>query len=202
MEEPVLSSYQILAFDRAGWGQTMGNSGQVIPSLEFQADILAAAIRPMNLKSPTILVAHSWGGPVALALAIYHPDLVDGMLLIASPGNPEISQPRWYHKLAKAKPIQWIIGKSMTRSNQEMLALDRELEKLMPNLNNISVPTVIMQGKKDWLVKPENAFFLNRNLENANVKLVYDTKANHFIPFSQTDKVALEVMWLHQQIDE
>lgn len=202
MEEAALADYKILAFDRAGWGQTMGNSGQVIPNLKDQSDILAAAIRPMNLESPTVLVAHSWGGPVALALAIYHPDLVDGMLLIASPANPKISQPRWYHNLAKAKPIQWLIGKSMTRSNIEMLALESELETLVPNLKDITIPIVIMQGKKDWLVKPENAFFLSRSLQNSNVKLVYDTKANHFIPFSQTDKVALEVQWLRQQIAE
>jgi len=199
MSQKGIEEFSFFAFDRPGWGNSQSTTGQMYPSLSDQADILAAAFLKIDLPKPIILVAHSWGGPVALELSAQYPQLVDGLVLIASPANPVVSQPRWYHKAARLKAVQWVIGKSMTRSNTEMLALDTELISLSKLLIKITQPTVIMQGKKDWLVKPQNAFYLRRMLENAPVNLWYDLQANHFIPFKQTDRVLEAINWVQQK---
>jgi pimeloyl-ACP methyl ester carboxylesterase len=196
MSDPDILDYQFYAFDRPGWGESQSEDTQVYPTLKVQAESLASVLMNLQNDKPTILVAHSWGGPVALALAIYYPELVDGMVLIASPASAVQSEPRWYHKAAKAKVVQWVIGKSMARSNVEMLTLDDELKQIESMLEKITAPTVIMQGKKDWLVKPQNAFFLQRKLANTNVRLNYDMKANHFIPFKNTPAVVSEIEWV------
>lgn len=201
MSEPLIKEqYNFYAFDRPGWGVSRDNENQVLPKLEDQVSILSETLDQMELTPPKILVAHSWGGPVALALAAARPDLVDAVVVIASPADPSVSEPRWYHKAAKLKLIQFIIGRSMSRSNVEMLTLDEELKWLAPQLAQITQPVAIMQGKKDWLVKPENAFYLERMLENATVNLLYDEKANHFIPFRQTELVANTVDWAASQL--
>ena len=201
MKQPdVMQQYNFLAFDRPGWGQSQSQPQLVYPALTDQAEILASVITGMELTPPIILVAHSWGGPVALELAAQFPNLVDGMVLIASPASPVESKPRWYHKAAKSKMVQFAIGDSMSRSNLEMLALETELFRIADRLPFISQPTVIMQGKKDWLVNPENAFYLQRTLTNAPVKLIYDLKGNHFIPFSKPDEVADAIGWVVEQL--
>lgn len=196
MAEPAVAFYDFIAIDRPGWGDSSSIDNRVYPGLESQAAIIAHAMASMDLQPPVILVSHSWGGPVALKLAHEFEDLVDGIVLIASPADPAVSRPRWYHKAAKLKLIQWVVGSSMSRSNIEMLALDKELELLEPKLEELKIPIVIMQGKKDWLVKPQNAFFLKKKLSNASTQLMYYEKLNHFIPFNQTEEVVKALNWI------
>jgi len=198
-EQTGISPYRLIAIDRPGWGQSLNKTDDVIPNLNDQADIIAMALEDEKLSRPVILIAHSWGGPVALNLAARHGELVDGLVLLASPADPVWMQPRWYHKAAKWKVVQLVIGKSMTRSNVEMLALEDELKKLQSKLSSITQPTIIMQGKKDFLVAPENAFYLQKELSNAQVKLMYDMKGNHFIPFNKPEEVITSINWVYQQ---
>ena len=196
MVEPGIEQFDFIALDRPGWGSSNAVEDNVFPKLKDQAAIIAQAMRSMNLQQPVILVTHSWGGPVALEFASRFENLVDGMVLIASPADAEVSRPRWYHKAARLKLVQWIIGSQMSRSNIEMLSLDSELELLKPSLKDIEIPIVIMQGKKDWLVKPDNAFYLKQELTNSSTRLMYYEKLNHFIPFKQTDEVIKAIDWV------
>ncbi|WP_320821511.1 alpha/beta fold hydrolase [Reinekea sp.] len=199
MAQPGIEAYSFYAFDRPGWADSQSSDGEVFTSLADQADLLALAIDQLPSVSPLILVAHSWGGPVALALAARYPDLIDGLVLIAAPADPKVTRPRWYHKAAKIGPIKWLIGQEMARSNLEMLSLADELQVLAPQLAAIRAPTLIMQGKKDWLVAPQNAFYLDRMLVNAHHEMRYDLEANHFIPFKQTDAVLSAIQWVAGQ---
>lgn len=201
MQEPAIKDFNFYAFNRPGWDESQSIDQQVYPRLQDQAQILASALAVQTAQQRNIVVAHSWGGPVALQLAAQYPELVDGLVLVAAPASPDASRPRWYHKAAKLKPVQWLIGKSMSRSNVEMITLDQELEALEPLLGNIRVPVIIMQGKKDWLVEPENAFYLQRKLINAEVTLEYDLKGNHFIAFSKADEVAQQIIKVANKIN-
>ena len=73
--------YQLNGYDRPG----MGFTAQRPPgadSLSVQAKVAADVIEKLGLMRP-IVVAHSWGGAVALRLALDRPDLVSGMVLVA-----------------------------------------------------------------------------------------------------------------------
>lgn len=194
--------FDVIAYDRPGWGDSQGEEEAVYPALAIQADILASAILKLDIQGPVIFIAHSWGGPVILSLASRYPEIADGLVLIASPADPRISEPRWYHHLAKTQPIKFLIGKSMRRSNIEMLSLDDELKLLANELDRIELPVAIIQGKKDWLVKPQNAFYLQRELTNADVFLDYDLETNHFIPFNDTPRVVDALNWTLESIDQ
>ncbi len=196
MQIPKIKNQHFMAFDRPGWGESKIDHQDVIPEFDRQAKILAQALARLPARRPVILVAHSWGGPVALALANMHPELVGGLVLVASPADPMVSEPRWYHRIADNIVIGSLIGSALNRSNQEMLTLADQLCLLVPKLANIRQPVVIVQGEKDWLVDPENAFFMQERLTNAHVKLYYNSEANHFIPFNQAGMIADAVEWI------
>lgn len=73
--------YRLTAYDRPGLGYTEQRPANA-NTLAVQANIAAGVIDQLKLNKP-IVVAHSWGGAVALRLALDHPDKVGGLVLIA-----------------------------------------------------------------------------------------------------------------------
>jgi pimeloyl-ACP methyl ester carboxylesterase len=74
-------SYRAIAFDRPGFGYSERPRGRHWTAAA-QAGILPEAFRQLGIERP-ILVAHSWGTLVALALAIGHPRQVAGLVLVS-----------------------------------------------------------------------------------------------------------------------
>lgn len=73
--------YRAIAFDRPGFGHSERPGGRMWTP-EAQASVLAAAFRQLGVERP-IVVAHSWGALVALALALDHPRQVSGLVLVS-----------------------------------------------------------------------------------------------------------------------
>jgi pimeloyl-ACP methyl ester carboxylesterase len=73
--------YRMVAVDRAGCGHSVRAPGTPA-DLDTQAAMLAALIERMKLDRP-LVVGHSLGGALALALALRHPRLVGGLALVA-----------------------------------------------------------------------------------------------------------------------
>jgi pimeloyl-ACP methyl ester carboxylesterase len=78
--------HHVVAVDRPGSGYSTRTPG-TSATLSAQADILAALIDHLQLDRP-VLVGHSMGGAVALALAQRHPEQVAGLALIAPLTHP------------------------------------------------------------------------------------------------------------------
>ena len=64
----------------------------------------AARVLESTIDGPALVVAHSLGAGVALRLALDHPQLVSGLVLIAPACNPYPWKPAWWARLA-ATPI-------------------------------------------------------------------------------------------------
>jgi pimeloyl-ACP methyl ester carboxylesterase len=73
--------FRVAAYDRPGMGFTSDRPAES-DTLAKQAAVAAGVIEQLGLNKP-IVVAHSWGGAVALRLALDRPDLVHGLVLIA-----------------------------------------------------------------------------------------------------------------------
>lgn len=81
-------SYRTVAFDRPGHGHSERHQGAT-DTVEVQAQTLWAALKQLSIERP-IIVGHSWGGAVALAMALDGQDL-EGLVLLAPaayPGDP------------------------------------------------------------------------------------------------------------------
>lgn len=79
--DQLATQYRVVAVDRPGSGYSVRSSG-ASATLGAQADVLAALIDTLQLGRP-VVVGHSLGGAVALALAQRHPERVAGLALVA-----------------------------------------------------------------------------------------------------------------------
>jgi len=71
--------YRVIAIDRPGFGHT-NRPRSTVWTPEAQADLIAATLKKIGV-SRAIILGHSWGTLVALALAMKHPQQVQGLVL-------------------------------------------------------------------------------------------------------------------------
>ncbi|MCW3846718.1 alpha/beta hydrolase [Sphingomonas sp. LB-2] len=80
LAERMAADHRVILIDRPGWGHS-AISGKK-PGIAAQADMIAEALGRLGIEKP-VLVGHSMGGAVSLALALRHPELPRALALIA-----------------------------------------------------------------------------------------------------------------------
>jgi pimeloyl-ACP methyl ester carboxylesterase len=73
--------FRVIAFDRPGFGHTPRPTGKVWTP-EAQAELFTTALEKLGI-SRAIVLGHSWGASVAVALALRYPRLVEGLVLVS-----------------------------------------------------------------------------------------------------------------------
>lgn len=73
--------HRVLAFDRPGFGYS-SRPRSTVWTPAAQAALIAGALKKLGVQRAVIL-GHSWGAMVALAIALDHPELVGGLVLIS-----------------------------------------------------------------------------------------------------------------------
>jgi pimeloyl-ACP methyl ester carboxylesterase len=72
-------NYRVVAIDRPGFGHS-SRPRNVVWTPDAQAELINRALRRLGVSS-AIVLGHSWGASVAVALAFKFPDLVRGLVL-------------------------------------------------------------------------------------------------------------------------
>ena len=72
-------SYRVIAFDRPGYGYSE-RPRNTIWIANAQADLIHTAMVELGIKH-AIVLGHSWGASVAVALALHHREIVGGLVL-------------------------------------------------------------------------------------------------------------------------
>ena len=78
--------YRVIVFDRPGLGYS-DHLGHNRNGICQQAEILSAAARNLGAEKP-IVMGQSYGGAVALAWAVHHPDTISALVPVAAASNP------------------------------------------------------------------------------------------------------------------
>lgn len=178
---------QLVSVDRPGFGQSaLGRSER---SLRAQAAAIALLLRLSRSARKPIVVGHSLGGPVAVRLAMDYPDEVGGLILVAPSIDPALEPEEWFRPLGHAVPIRYWLPVEFRVSNEEILSLKGELQRMVPLYPTIRVPVTVIQGTADNLVPPGNADFAKRMLVNAPVTVQLIPAMNHFIPWRRPDLI-------------
>ena len=140
-------SYQVVAFDNRGVGQT--DKPDIPYSIEMMADDTAGLLNALGITQAHILGA-SMGGRIAAALTLQHPRQVKSLILVST-----------FVKSLKGTPMTWprlqvslMLRIPMIRGPHPYYAARHQLEAsraydCMDRLNEIHVPTLILHGKKD-----------------------------------------------------
>lgn len=187
-DSALLRQALLVTTDRPGFGHSNFGNGE--GSLQKQAAILKPILEKYKHNRPLILVGHSLGGPLIARMAIDYPELVDGLIIVAGSIDPELEPNETWFRAPLATPfLSWTLPRSFRASNEEIYHLRPELEDMLPLWKNITCPVIVIQGKKDVLVSPENADFAKKVLVNAPVEFVLVDEMNHFVPWSNPELI-------------
>jgi pimeloyl-ACP methyl ester carboxylesterase len=119
--------FRVIAIDRPGSGYS-SRAPDASARLTAQGDLIEKFIRAMGLERP-LLVGHSLGGAISLAIALDHPECAGGFALIAplthildrvpTPFRGLVIQSRWLRIL-----VAWTIATpAAIRRGQQSLAI-------------------------------------------------------------------------------
>jgi pimeloyl-ACP methyl ester carboxylesterase len=141
-------NHRVLAFDRPGYGYSDRPRTRVWTA-DAQADLLCRALRLLGI-SRAVVLGHSWGASVALALAIKHPAMVKGLVLASGYYYPSART----DVLLLAWPAIPIIGDALRFTVSPLLA-----RALWPKLINRMfspnpIPQTFTEFPKELALRP------------------------------------------------
>lgn len=184
-DSTLLQHASMFAVDRAGYG--FSGLGQPEPSIEKQVQLITPIVDSLNkIHRPLIVVGASYGTSIACRLAMDHPELVDGLVLIAPALAPGEEKIYWVTPYMEWPIFHWFVPRMLQTANAEKIHHKEELSKMMPYWTNIKVPVIYMQGANDELVYTTNADFAKKHLTNAPyLDITMIPNRSHLIAFSE-----------------
>ncbi|WP_407312318.1 alpha/beta fold hydrolase [Desulfosporosinus sp. SB140] len=156
--------FKVLIFDNRGSGQT--DKPDIPYSIDMLSNDTAALMDAVGIEFAHIL-GISMGGRVAMSLTLRYPGKVKSLILVSTAANVKSKLP-YIHKALK-----WIRSK-ISKDNQPYYAFKRQLYAsrsydCSSRLNEIKVPTLILHGRNDKLVKSTQAEEMKYGINEANL---------------------------------
>ncbi len=207
----VESGYQVLAYDRWGYGMSDARIGLDVPTFSTDLEDLSAILDLQGNPRPA-LVGHSDGGTIGFYFAARHPERVGSLIAIAA------------HIYVSSKMEGGILGVKQAFENDERFRIGLQHahgEKyestfynwfdgwyrsgslnwdMRPILNKIHCPVLVVQGQEDEHTTPEYAKDIARAIPGAELWLL--PGAGHMLPQEHADQFnqkMLEFLKLHQE---
>lgn len=178
-----------IAVDRPGYGESL--PAGPMPSVTRQAE----AIAPL-LAAGCIVVGYSFGGLVALQLALDHPALVAGLVLIGCPADPALEHVHPLQKFAANAFVSKLLPQNLNASNFELMELRADMSEIAPRLGDLRQRITILQGVRDTLVPASNAQFLATRLhDSARPRLVLLPDGDHYLPWTHRDTISQAISY-------
>ena len=144
----------MVAIDFLGFGQS-DYPPDFYGVKEYAADV-ASLLGVLHIKAATF-VGHSFGGRVAIELAVYYPQIAKRIVLVDSAGIKPKRKPSYYFKVFAHKILKKL-GKRGLKGSSDYNALCDDMKKVFVRvvnynqkciLNKIDVPCAIFWGKDD-----------------------------------------------------
>jgi len=106
-----LAGRRLILIDRPGhgWSERRGAEGS---SPEYQAAIVRDVLDRLAVTR-AIVIGHSWGGALAVRLALDHPQCVAGLILLAPPLYPFPRGMTWFYDIMATPVLGWLIAYTM-----------------------------------------------------------------------------------------
>lgn len=190
----LLNRATMFAVDRAGYGYS--GLGKAEPSLEKQVELIVPVLDSLNkVHRPLVVVAASYGTSIACRLVMDHPELVDGLVLLAPSLAPGEEKVYWFTPYAESSLCNWVVPRMLQSANKEKINHKDELTKMLPYWSNIRVPVIYMQGSDDELIYTSNAAFAQSHLTNVpylDIKML--PGRGHLIAFAEKKAITQSII--------
>lgn len=185
--------YSVYALDLPGFGTEPMRKAM---DLADYASWLAEYLRKKKIDE-AIFVGHSFGGRVAIKLAVSRPGLVSTLVLIDSGGIER--------KSLRVKAVKWLTAVTPSRVREllrpmvgskdylESIGLVRETmkkivaENLEFELPSIKIPTLIVWGRDDHTTPLWQGELMHRGIAGSKLEVI---PGDHGIPYRKAEEVA------------
>jgi pimeloyl-ACP methyl ester carboxylesterase len=192
--EDLLAAGDIISYDRPGFGHS--DYGTALPSLRGQASILFELMKHLDYDRYW-LVGHSYGGAVLIQAVIDRPDNIGGIAIIAGSIVYAMEPVAAWRKWIDLPFVRVLLPTSFRVSNDELMALRRDLRMIDDDWDDIRTPVTIIHGTRDVLVPFENLVMAKEKLVNVDsVRTQIFEGENHFILWTQRNQIANEILAL------
>ena len=201
LDDATLSSdFQMISVDRPGYG--LSTKGRIVASLEEQSRLISEILRPWAEQQPVIVIGHSYGGPIAVRLAMNHPEWVQGLLLLAPAIDPGLEKRgKWRFWLRKA-PLRWLVPRGLYIANEEIISLKADQEKIEADYQRLRMPVYYIHGTADMLVPVENQYYAQRQMQHLPLEVRILKGANHFIPWTRYEEIIKGIYYLKNALPQ
>ncbi len=174
--------YQLIIPDRPGYQYSTAAGG----NLATQSKALAVLMR--EHCRPCVVAGHSFGGALALQLAVDYPEKVAAVISLAGTIAAPFQAPKWYNDWAEHQWLQQFLTEGFLASNHEMMSLSDDLYAIENKIKELDQPVYLLQGGKDILVHPGSPFYLLNQLNQ--VHLQYNEAWDHFVIWTEMEEVS------------
>ena len=200
--ELLARQYRVIVFEVPGFGESPANERS--QSMQQLALTMAQAATNLGLESFN-LMGNSFGGKLALWLAVQQPHLVQALVLVAPAAiRPEGAAPPWdmtpeermarlyahpERQPASPPPDPALVEKQYSLV-QRVLGPPRD-DELENRLADLNVPVLVVFGTEDRMIPPEMGHVYCQKLPNCHLMLVYD--AGHEVDADRPEAFATMV---------
>jgi pimeloyl-ACP methyl ester carboxylesterase len=186
----ITSHFQVISVDRPGYNNsTFNGRRKAVTSIDIQATAIYEAMRLNHSFKKGIIMGSSYGGPIAAKIAIDHPFTFYHVLLLAAAIDPDKEKFFWFNKYVHHGPIKWFIPRFFRTATNEKYTHVKELRKLLPLWDKLTVPVTAVQGDADHIVSPANLDFARKVLAGKNAVFISLPGVDHLIRWQRADLV-------------
>ncbi len=122
---------RVIALDRPGYGYSERPSGPWVDPRQ-QADLVVGLLDNLGIQR-AVVVGHSLGGAVTMALAVHYPERLEGIVLLAGVSHPWKSGVAWTNHLAGIPLLGTLFGHTLLVPSAGVVMPEAIEEVFAPN---------------------------------------------------------------------
>lgn len=181
----------MVAMDRLGWGESLHDPNKAIVDFKTQISAVTKVMDQYQDKK-WIVIGHSYGASLAPAVLAKEAARVKSIVMLAGNVNPKLYK-KWYNTIGDQFWLYWALPNSLKKSNNEIMALKKELKSLEKQISQKIwlQKIIVIQGLKDKLVSPKNIKYIRAmwSVYMPKLQIVELKNAGHFLPWENEDEI-------------
>ena len=185
-ERSLYQRYYFLIPERAGYGGTRPRGA--VTSIRQQAELLLPLL-DHDFPQPAVIVGHSYGAPIAMAMGALAPERVAHIYGLSGAYDPEREVTFRISYWIDHAVFRYLLPRYLWVANEEKLHHPEALRQAKPLFQQVQVPVTLVHGSADSLVPFGNSQYLQELLPQST-RLIQLKGYDHPIHFQVTGFIA------------
>lgn len=177
-DDKLRERFRLVSVDRPGFGQSDFGHAERIP---VQADLLVKLLDKISKGQEVYLVGHSFGAPVAVAMAALRPAMIKTIVLAAGAMDPSAETTASWRKIFILPAVSYFMPGALRPSNKELYYLGNDLSGIQARFTEVQCPVYLVHALDDKIVPYQQSEYAAKMFMNAPlIKLISFPTGGHF----------------------